>query len=204
MAIFLTVGFRIYFLFSFNASFLSSPLPKLSLHANVPCLSSLHSLDLSLTSKCPLPLLEKFCQVLTSLDKCLGFWAALLLLSAEPEQCPITSGCCFMISEMMAKYFDEFILKVLVVAKYFYWSSPLCYPPPLIRWKTFQFLTEFLGQDVAELHFHGLWDMIDKRMVSRIKVLMGLIHSSLDRQDPGVQSSESSKIVLSGKQRCLA
>lgn len=34
---------------------------------------------------------------------------------------------------------------------------------------------------------------MDKRMASRIKFFIGLIHSSLVRQQPGVQNGESSK-----------
>lgn len=45
---------------------------------------------------------------------------------------------------------------------------------------------------------------MDKRMVSKIKVLLGLIYSLLGRQHPGVQNDESSKIILSVKHPCLA
>ena len=81
---------------------------------------------------------------------------------------------------------------------------PLLHVPFLIRWKAPQFLKEFLGQDVAKLHFHGFWGIMGKRMISRIKVVMGLMHSALHRQHPGLQNGQSSKIILSGKQRCLA
>lgn len=45
---------------------------------------------------------------------------------------------------------------------------------------------------------------MNKRMISRIKVIMGLIHSCLHRQHPGLQNEELSEIMFSGKQRCLA
>lgn len=41
---------------------------------------------------------------------------------------------------------------------------------------------------------------MNKRMISRIKVIMGLIHACLHRQYPGLQNEESSEIIFSGKQ----